>query len=165
MKKLNANFKVYVLVLITAVIVTSCLKTEDPYAAYTPEREAGLIKDWLTTMVNNKKDIDTTSTGIYYIVDKVGTGETVKTGNTVTVKYSGRFMDGSVFDSSDKFVYVHKNANQRMIQGWEEGIEVLQKGGSATFLIPSAKAYDTGGYGPIPPNSPLIFLIEVVDIK
>jgi len=54
-----------------------------------------------------------------------------------------------------------------MIQGWEEGIEILSKGGSATFLIPSNK-----GYGPlgsedrtIPPYTPLIFIIEVVNIK
>jgi len=61
--------------------------------------------------------------------------------------------------------YIHKT--NRMIQGWEEGIEILSKGGSATFLIPSNK-----GYGPlgsedrtIPPYTPLIFIIEVVNIK
>ena len=94
----------------------------------------------------------------------------VKTGDTVKVIYTGKFTDGTVFDSSigqrdGTYTYVQEGANTRMIQGWEEGIKVLNKGASATFLIPSAKAYGSSGYSTIPPNSPLIFVIEVVDIK
>lgn len=156
------------LVLFAIIIVSGCKKNEDPYATYTPEREAALIKEWLAQMVTNKKDIDTTSTGIYYIVEKEGTGETVKTGNKVTVKYTGLFLDGSVFDASayrgdGTMTYIHKT--DRLIQGWEEGIEVMKKGGTAAFLIPSAKAYGTAGSGSIPPNTPLIFVIEVIEIK
>lgn len=167
--KINRILRVYAFVLFAAVVVSGCKKAEDPYAAYTPERETGLIKDWLAAMVSSGKDIDTTSTGIFYIVEKVGSGATVKTGNTVTVNYTGKFMDGSVFDSYNGYTYVHKDTDpyKRMIQGWEEGIEVLNKGGRAIFLIPSAKGYGVSGSydGTIPPNSPLIFVIEVVDIK
>lgn len=169
MKKLNTLLKVFVFVLFAAVVVSGC-KKEDPYAAYTAEREAGLITDWLAAMVKNNKDIDTTSTGIYYIVEKEGTGETVKTGNTVTVKYTGMFMDGSIFDASayhgdGTMTYVHRANDSRMIQGWEEGIETMKKGGVAAFLLPSAKAYGATGNASIPPYSPLIFIIEVTDIK
>lgn len=167
MKKLNAILKVCVFVMFAVVLASSC-KKDDPYADYTPEREAALIKDWLATMVKNNKDIDTTSTGIYYIVEKEGTGETVKTGDEVTVKYTGLFLDGSIFDASayhgdGTMTYIHKT--DPLIQGWEEGIEVMKKGGSAAFLIPSAKGYGTTGSGSIPPYTPLIFVIEVVDIK
>jgi len=162
---MNSFLKVCSIVLFSVVVISGCTKTSDPYADYTPAREAGLISDWLAAMVAKNNNIDTTSTGIYYIVDKVGTGATVTTGDTVTVKYTGYFMDGSIFDSSDSFKYVHKATTQRMITGWEEGIEVLQKGGSAAFLIPSAKAYGASGYYTIPPNSPLLFHIEVIDIK
>jgi len=172
MKKLNSLLKAFVIILLAIFVVSGCKKPKDPYADYTPEREAAMIKDWLSTMVTNKKDIDTTSTGLYYIVITKGTGETVKTGNTVTVKYTGMFLDGTVFDASSlhgdgTFTYIHKdtNPNNRLIQGWEEGIEVLQKGGSAVFLIPSAKAYGIYGSQSIPPNTPLLFIIEVVDIK
>lgn len=174
MKKLNTILKICVFILFAAVVVSGCKKAEDPLAIYTPEREAGLIKDWLAYMVSTNKDIDTTSTGIYYVVDKVGTGTTVQAGDSVTVKYTGMFMDGQIFDASayhgnGTYKYVHKDADpyKRLIQGWEEGIEVLQKGGSAAFLIPSSKGYGiTGSYdGSIPPYSPLIFVIEVVDIK
>jgi len=168
MKKLNALLKVGVLVLFSALIISGCNKNEDPYAEYTPEREATLIKDWLAQMVTNKKDIDTTSTGIFYIVEKEGTGETVKSGNTVKVKYTGMFLNGSIFDASSyhgdgTMTYVHKT--DPLIKGWEEGIEVMSKGGIAAFLVPSAKGYGTAGAGSIPPNTPLIFIIEVIEIK
>ena len=150
--------------------MASCLKSVDPYADYTPEREAGLIKDWLATVKQNKVHLDSTATGIYYVLDttKIGVGPTIKTGDTVKVKYVGKFLDGTVFDASSyhgdgTMTYIHKT--DRLIQGWEEGIEVLSKGGSAAFLIPSVKAYGTTGAGSIPPNTPLIFLIEVLDIK
>jgi len=74
-------------------------------------------------------------------------------------------MDGTIFDSSDDYTYVHKSSSQRMIAGWEEGIELLNKGAKATFLFPSSLAYGQYGYYSIPGYSPLFFVIEVVDIK
>jgi hypothetical protein len=92
MKKLNRYLKVTMFLLFVAVVFSGCLKTnnENPYAAYTPEREAGLIKKWTDGMIEKKLNLDTTSTGIIYVPDtaKVGTGPTVKTGDTVTVKWN-----------------------------------------------------------------------------
>lgn len=169
MKILNSVLKIGAIVLFAVLAISSCKKTEDPYAAYTPEREAGLIKDWLAQMVSTGQNIDTTSTGIYYIVEKAGIGVTVQAGDTVTVTYTGMFMDGTVFDASEyhdgAMTYVHKGDDSRMISGWEEGIEVTNKGSKTVFCIPSAKAYGPNGYSSIPPNTPLIFVIEVIDIK
>ena len=170
MKKWNKIFNFCLCAMFVSVLATSCLKSTDPYASYTPAREAGLIKTWLDAEVAAKKNIDTTATDIYYIRDKVGTGAMVKTGDTVRVIYTGKYTDGTVFDTSvgrndGTFTYVQKATSSRMIQGWEEGIQVLNKGASATFLIPSAKAYGSTGYSSIPPNTPLIFVIEVVSIK
>jgi FKBP-type peptidyl-prolyl cis-trans isomerase len=170
MKEWNKILRVCLFAVFVSFLASSCLKTTDPYAAYTPAREAGLIKAWLDAQVAAKKNIDTTSTGIFYIRDKVGTGPNVKAGDSVKVIYTGKFTDGTVFDTSvgkkdGTYSYVQEASTSRMIQGWEEGIKVLNKGASATFLIPSAKAYGSGGYSIIPPNTPLIFVIEVVDIK
>lgn len=161
MKKLNTLLKVCALMLFAVLVVSGCKK--DPDAMYTPEREAGLIKDWVAANVAN--DVKTTASGIYYIVSKVGTGANVTTGKTVTVKYTGMFMDGSVFDSSESFTYAHKGASSGLISGWIEGIQLMSKGGKDTFLFPSAQAYGSSRNGIIPPYSPLIFVIEVVDIK
>ena len=164
MKKLNTYFKVCAVVLFSMVIVFGCKKT-DVTNSNTAETEATQMKDWLDANVKSNKNIDTTSTGLYYVVNKVGSGLKVQTGDSLTVKYTGTFMDGTVFDSSPSFSYVHKANGQRMIQGWEEGIEVLSKGESALFMIPSAKAYGDYGYAIIPPFSALLFTIEVIDIK
>lgn len=187
MKKLTNILKISTFILFVAIMASCNKDVEDPYAylktsiekyivissvnseiLYTKEGEAALIKEWLDTMKINKEVIDTTLTGISYIVEKLGAGDNVKTGNTVTVKYIGFFMDGTIFDASayhgvGTMTYGHKVDN--LIKGWEEGIEVLKKGGSAAFLIPSAKGYGTSGSGSIPPYSPLIFIIEVLDIK
>lgn len=171
MKNLTNILKIGTLILFVGILAACNKDVEDPYAAYTPEREAGLIKDWLAAMVTKGNDIDTTDTGIFYINDttKVGSGPTVVAGKTVTVKYTGMFLDGQIFDASTGYTFIHKDTdpNKRMIQGWEEGIEVLNKGASAAFLIPSAKGYGSNGSydGTIPPYTPLIFIIEVVDIK
>lgn len=187
MKKLNRMFKISAFLLFV-LIVASCKKeVEDPYAYlktstenytvkniynneynFTEEGEAALIKIWLDSMIVNNMVIDTTSTGLSYIVEKVGVGDNVKTGNKVTVKYIGFFMNGYIFDSSafqkdETITYNHKIDD--LITGWEEGVEVLSKGGRAIFMIPSAKAYGSVGRVDIPPYTPLIFVIEVVDIK
>lgn len=185
MKKLNSFLKISGLILMVSFLVSSCLKSKDPYADYTPEREAGLISDWLTTMQSRNKNIDTTSTGLYYIVDKTGAGPTVQAGDTVTVRYVGMYLNGNVFDASafhtaavgtslpyfsadSTYTYVHQAPDSdklAMIKGWEESIEVMNKGEKAAFLIPSAKAYGAYGYASIPPYTPLLFYIEVVGIN
>ena len=167
MKKLNLISKLSIFILLVVVAVSSCKKVEDPYAAYTSEHETAQIKEWKAKMKAGNLAYDSTATKIYYILDKtkIGTGPNVKTGDNVTVKYTGTFMDGAIFDSSESFTYVHKSSSQRMIPGWEEGIELLNKGAKATFLFPSALAYGPSGYYSIPPYSPLFFIIEVVDIK
>jgi len=164
MKKLNSWFKVCAVVLFAMVFVFGCKKTEVPNSN-SSLKEASLINTWVKTMVNTNNIVDSTSTGLHYIISKVGTGAAVTAGNSVTLKYTGKFVDGTVFDSSASFTYVHKATGQRMIPGFEEGIEKLSKGGSGIFLIPSAQAYGTGGYSTIPAYTPLLFTIEVIDIK
>lgn len=175
MKNLSIFFKVSAFILLVASAMYGCNKdnTVTP-TYYSPAGEAKLTKQWLDSMVANNYDFDTTSTGILYISGKIGTGQKVKAGDVLTVKYTGRFLDGTIFDASSwhseagTMTYLHKaptDATKTLIQGWEEGVEVLSKGGSAAFLIPSAKGYGSAGSGSIPPYSPLIFVIEVIEIK
>jgi FKBP-type peptidyl-prolyl cis-trans isomerase FkpA len=167
MKRLKFVLKSFVLVLFLAGFFSSCMKSEDTSSKNTAETEAALIKSWKTKMKSTNIAYDSTATKIFYIRDKtkVGTGPNVAAGNTVIVKYTGAFLDGTVFDSSENFTYVHKSSGQRLIAGWEEGIELLNKGAKATFLLPSALAYGPYGYSSIPGYTPLFFIIEVVDIK
>jgi len=173
---MNRFLKLSLILLIIAISVSSCSESslEGETTTYSPEQEAVMIKTWLDSMVARKKDIDTTSTGIFYIRQKSGTGPMVKAQEVVHVKYTGMFVNGTTFDASayhsesGTMTYLHKapsDPKKTLIQGWEEGIEVLNKGASAAFLIPSSKGYGTKGNSKIPPYTPLIFVIEVVDIK
>lgn len=173
MKKMNAILKFSAIILLLAVMV-SCNDEEEPTVVRTAETEAKLISQWKTEMKKNKNHVDSlrmeNGKYIYYIMDttKVGTGANVKTGDEITVKYAGLFLDGFVFDSSEEYTYIHKDTDleKRMIPGWEAGIELLNKGATAAYLIPSEFAYGvTGRSGIIPPYTPLIFVIEVTNIK
>ncbi len=109
-----------------------------------------------------------TQYGMYHVVVKEGTGDVIKAGQTVTVDYTGKFMDGKSFDSSvgkpgPKFqVTVGQGA---VIPGWEQALALMKKGEKAIFFIPSNLAYGEQGSGPIPAFSSLIFEMEVLDVK
>jgi FKBP-type peptidyl-prolyl cis-trans isomerase len=97
-----------------------------------------------------------------------GTGEVVQAGNTVAVHYTGQLPDGTVFDSSiprnQPFVFT-VGAGQ-VIQGWDEGLIGMKEGGKRRLLIPASKGYGANGIpGAIPPNSPLIFEVELINIQ
>jgi FKBP-type peptidyl-prolyl cis-trans isomerase len=96
-----------------------------------------------------------------------GSGASPKTGDTVTVHYTGWLTDGSKFDSSvdrdDSFQFV-LGAGQ-VIQGWDEGVATMRIGDKVRLTIPPEKAYGAGGYpGAIPPDATLIFEVELLAI-
>ncbi len=98
---------------------------------------------------------------------KVGTGDEVKSGDTVEVNYLGTFLDGRKFDSSyDRNQTFSFNVGAgEVIQGWDQGLIGMKVGGKRKLLIPSDLAYGAYGAGSIPPNTPLAFEVELVSIK
>jgi FKBP-type peptidyl-prolyl cis-trans isomerase FkpA len=137
-----------------------------------------LIKDFLAE--NNIKT-NRTESGLFYIVTEEGSGEKPEQGDSVRVNYVGKLMDGTVFDTSyediakEAGVY-NENRNyvpyqfpigaRQVIGGWDEGIMLLNEGSKATLYIPSGLGYGQRGSGRrIPPNSSLIFEIELVEVK
>lgn len=112
-----------------------------------------------------------TASGLYYTITKEGTGDTPQAGQTVTVKYTGKTMDGQTFDSNTDPKFGHTDPFQfvvgkgQVIPGWDEGIMLLKKGSVARLYIPSTLAYGPQGPGPIGANAILIFDVELVDIK
>ena len=97
---------------------------------------------------------------------KVGTGETVKPGATVTVHYTGWLLNGTVFDSSKKRGQTISFGLNQVIKGWTEGVPGMKPGGVRLLHIPSAMAYgDRGSPGAIPPKATLVFEIELISSK
>lgn len=98
---------------------------------------------------------------------KVGTGSAVVAGDTILVHYIGAFMDGKAFDSSyqrNQPFSITVGAGQ-VIPGFEQGVVGMKIGGKRKLFIPANMAYGDKGVGPIPPNTPLIFEVELLEIK
>jgi FKBP-type peptidyl-prolyl cis-trans isomerase FkpA len=100
--------------------------------------------------------------GLYYVPTQVGTGPFPTASSTVTVTYRGYFTNGTVFDQSSAPISFSLS---QVIAGWEEGIPLMQAGGRATLLIPSALGYGNQATGSIPANTVLIFDVSLVSFQ
>lgn len=117
-------------------------------------------------IADNKIKVAPTASGLYYIQKVAGKGAQAENGKKVSVHYTGRLLDGTVFDSSiergEPIEFVLGQG--QVIPGWEEGIAKMKEGGKATLLIPSNLAYGERGNQVIPPCSPLVFDVELVKV-
>lgn len=98
---------------------------------------------------------------------KVGSGSGVKNGDQVEVNYLGTLLDGTKFDSSydRNQTFSFRVGAGEVIAGWDKGLIDMKTGGKRKLYIPSDLAYGPQGNGPIPPNTPLYFEVELVSIK
>jgi FKBP-type peptidyl-prolyl cis-trans isomerase FkpA len=109
--------------------------------------------------------------GIYYTITKAGSGRNILAGETVTIDYTGKFLDGKAFDSNTDPAFQHLDplvfevGTGRVIRGWDKGLQLLKKGSVATLYIPSGMAYGSAARGRIPANSILVFDISVTDVS
>jgi FKBP-type peptidyl-prolyl cis-trans isomerase FkpA len=103
--------------------------------------------------------------GLYYTIDVIGTGaQPSGVYSTVTAHYTGKFLDNTVFQSSfggNPFT----SELSDLILGWQYGFPYFNAGGTGKLLIPSHLAYGTSGRGNIPPNTPLVFDIELISVQ
>lgn len=169
-----------------------------PKAELQKEREAAFAKFLQDSIqnANTGKPVDTddkllqdyfssrhinpikTSSGLYYTIQKEGSGALAKAGDNVVMNYTGRLLDGTVFDSNTDSAFRHVQplnfvlGTGRVIKGWDEGIGYLKPGSKATFYIPASLAYGSqsrpgNAANPkgIPANSVLIFDVELVSAK
>ena len=94
----------------------------------------------------------------------VGTGDVAANGDTITVHYIGSFLDGRVFQSSYAAgqPFTFRLGAGQVIPGWDQGIPGMRVGGKRRLTIPSSLAYGASGNGPIPPNTPIQFEVELI---
>jgi cyclophilin family peptidyl-prolyl cis-trans isomerase/nitrogen regulatory protein PII len=113
------------------------------------------------------KGYTTTTSGLKYKILVSTKNKKAVNGNNVKVHYTGKLMDGNIFDSSIRrnLPFEFKIGEGRVIRGWEEALQILRVGEKASFIIPSNLAYGPrGAGGVIPPDATLIFEIELLEI-
>lgn len=141
------------LALVMLTVFNSCKKDQ-------LEVDEKLIKEFIAK--NNIPALRHES-GLYYQIILPGSGSTVTLNTIVSVKYTGRLLNGSVFDGTTTDPATFPLAN--LIEGWQKGIPLIRKGGKLRLLIPSSLGYKQSGSGRIPGNSVLDFDIELVNVQ
>ena len=107
-----------------------------------------------------------TADGLQYWDITPGTGPEATLGKKVTVYYTGWFTSGKMFDSSGKRPFPFSLGAGQVIKGWDEGVTGMKVGGKRQLRIPPDLAYGSRGYpGVIPPNSTLVFDVELLSVK
>jgi len=168
--------------MMTYTIVLADVKNEEEYQAYvTSEQEAikaqtaasqaresevATLVDGIAKQYKNaelKAKIQSTPTGLKYMILENGDGQPAQKGAPVQVQYYGVLTNGTMFDNSFKSgrPYNFTLGKGEVIAGWDEGIALLHEGDKAVLFIPSSLGYGAAGKGQIPANSELIFYVEL----
>jgi FKBP-type peptidyl-prolyl cis-trans isomerase FkpA len=141
--------------------VSSCKKNSSVDPQIQLGIDTNLIKEYL---VKNNITAKRHATGVYYQIITPGTGTVAYTLNTsISALYTGRLLNGTIFDSATTNPISFKLGG--VIQGWQIGIPLIQKGGKIRLLIPSGYGYGDMDAGRIPANSVLDFEVELVDVQ
>jgi len=133
-------------------------------------KEERVIQEYIKA--NNIQNVQKTASGLRYVITSEGSGSKPTKGQSATVNYTGKLIDGKLFDSNvdPKFGHVEpftvSVGEGQVIAGWDEGLMLLNKGAKATFIIPSALGYGERAMGQdIPANSVLVFDVELTEVK
>lgn len=148
---------IFLKICVIAFSIASCnknLSVEEQYAV-----DKDIINQYIA---DNGLTVEVTSSGLHYVVTSIGTGNFPNTTSNVTVRYTGKFTDNQVFDQSAETGATFNL--QHVIQGWTEGIPLFKEGGEGILILPSKLAYGSNGNSSIPPNSVLVFDVELLNI-
>ena len=144
------------------VISIACAPVRETPEEKQLKRDLAIIDKFLK---QNKVEAQKDSSGLRYVISQLGTGPKPTATSSVTVRYVGTFLEtAKIFDQSAKPITFTLD---RVIKGWRIGFPLLPKGTIATLYVPSGLAYGTrgGGGGVIPPDSNLVFVVELIDVQ
>lgn len=119
------------------------------------------VKKYFAGSKININDFTRTSSGLYYKILKESANDTLVTASSnITVAYTGKLTDGTVFDESTSYT----SFLSYLVPGWQEGVPFIRKGGKIRLIIPPSLGYGSAATGKIPPYSTLDFVIELLDV-
>ncbi|MBV1878064.1 MAG: FKBP-type peptidyl-prolyl cis-trans isomerase [Pseudomonadales bacterium] len=128
---------------------------------------ASLEQEGMAFLTSNatRDGVKTTASGLQYKQLVAGTGKQPSATSTVLAHYKGELINGQEFDSSYKSGAPVEFNLSAVIPGWTEGLQLMKQGGQMRFFIPAELGYGPGGTRNIPPNSVLVFDVELVEVK
>lgn len=132
------------------------------------QKAAKSMEEGKTYLENNKNQegVKVTASGLQYKVLTPGTGKAPAATDKVTVNYTGKLIDGTVFDSSSSRAEPTSFVVNQVIPGWTEALQLMHEGDKWMLYIPSDLAYgEQGAGGQIPPHATLIFEVELVKVN
>ena len=146
--------KFNVVIFLAFAAFVSCKKDSNkdcsPVTITAPASEVDSLRNYISS---NSITATEDPRGFFYSVTTQGSGDKPTVCNTVTVNYTGKFTDGTPFQTASDVSFSLSD----LITGWKEGIPLIGSGGSITLYLPPTLAYGSAGSGSIPPNSFLIF--------
>lgn len=149
------------ILILLALSGASCLKKSEACKQKSPSSEADAMLAFATASGITPT---THSSGLMYQIINPGSGATPTLNSTIYITYTGKFLDGTVFDQQTNAAATGWPLAQ-LIEGWRVGIPLVQKGGQIKLIVPSSMAYGCDGYAAIPANSILYFDITLVNFQ
>jgi peptidylprolyl isomerase len=164
------------IVVVAICCLCSCEKADEDTAGVTtpstptnpaPPAPPPIPEPVETVAIPDEEELTTTDSGLQYKDVVEGTGASPKMGDTVVVHYQGVFKDhGTEFDSSYSRGKPAEFTLGGVIEAWNEGLQTMKEGGKRILVVPSALGYGDRGMPPtIPPNSDLVFEVELLEVK
>ena len=138
-------------------------KKQTAYVGKLKEKNTAANAAFFSKLAENK-NVVTLPDGLRYEILQPGSGAYPKPTDTVKVNYTGTLIDGTVFDQSQPGHPAEFALNQ-VIPGWTEGIQKINKGGKIKLYVPPQLGYGDNGNGRIPPDSTLVFEVDLLDIN
>ncbi len=146
--------KSYLPFLCSILLFVSCSKDSNTE----PQTEADIIAYIAKNNLNAKK----TNSGLYYVIEKEGTGIRPTSSSNVTVAYKGTFLNGGVFEQNSTGVSFNLN---QVIAGWTEGIQLFKEGGEGILIVPYQLGYGLNDFRSIPGGSVLVFDVKLISVN
>lgn len=115
-------------------------------------------------IAKGKTKYERSESGLYYAIDRQGSGEPIKLTDEVSFTYLGKLLNGKVFDGENQEKPVTFTVNQ-LIMGWQEAFLYMRKGDKAKLIIPPSLGYGDHDLEAIPPHSILYFEVKITDVK
>jgi len=153
------------ILLAAALALTACQPKTGKEAAAVPTEQSAVSKVFMEKTAK-EAGVKVLTSGLAYKVVRSGaaTGLKPQLTDEVKVHYEGRLEDGTVFDSSYERGQPAAMPLRGLIPGWQEALQLMRPGDEWLLYVPSNLGYGEEGQGQIPPGSPLIFKIELIDV-